>query len=184
MLKLIELIENSKKELEVLEELKELKTFFRGHDGKMFSKRISDQLPQGVYVDLQWKYGGYNKADRPELRVMFVKAIPFRFEYFISYTGYGKDLEVDPLVDNKRINADNIDKIINHIVGHRQNYLREILGTNLSELLATFKEVEKLEEKLKGYNFTLIDTLQMYPYHSKTWKAINTLSQYLAREEE
>lgn len=184
MLKLIELIENSKKELEVLEELKELRAFFRGHDGKMFSKRISDQLPQGVYVDLQWKYGGYNKADRPELRVMFVKAIPFRFEYFISYTGYGKDLEVDPLVDNKRINADNIDKIINHIVGYRQDYLREILETNLSELLATFKEVEKLEEKLKGYNFTLIDTLQMYPYHSKTWRAINTLSQYLAREEE
>ena len=62
--------------------------------------------------------------------------------------------------------------------------MREILETNLSELLATFKEVEKLEEKLKGYNVTLIDTLQTYPYFSKVWKAINTLSQYLAQEEE
>ncbi len=178
MTKLGKMFNDARKELEVLEDLRGLKAFFKTHDGKMFSKRITDKLPDNISITLDQAYDG----PRLEVRIYWQNHFSYSnsFGFTISHTGYGKDLEIHPLDDKKRINSENIDTIIDFIIDYKKNYLHGILATDLDALSKALHDLYEAENAMKVFNYTLLsDGLEFWPDSYKTMKAIRNLNEYL-----
>ena len=181
MKKLETLFNQTRKEIEALEELKELKDFFKAYDGKMFSKRITDKLPDNITIQLDQAYDG----PRLEVRIYWQNHYSYSnsFEFTVYHTGYGEDLGIHPLDENKRINAENIALIIDHIIAYKEKSKAEILETDLQALSKALKDLYEAEKAMKEFNYELLsDGLEFWPDSYKTTKAIRNLNEYLTGE--
>lgn len=173
----------AKKELEALKDLEGLKEFFQENDGKMFSKRITDKLPENIDINLNQAYDGA----RLEIRIYLLHENRYSysnsFEFTVYHTGYGEDLGIHPLDDKKRINSENIDTIIDFIIDYKKNYLHGILATDLDALSKALHDLYEAENAMKVFNYTLLsDGLEFWPDSYKTTRAIRNLNEHLTGE--
>lgn len=174
---------DAKRELEALKDLESLKDFFKENDGKMFSKRITDKLPKNIHVKLNQEF----IDPRLEIRIYLITDGHYNysnsFEFTIYHTGYGEDLGIHPLDGNKRINAENIATIIDHVIAYTKKSKAEILETDLEALSKALKVLYDAENVMKEFNYTLLaDGLGFWPDSYKTTKAIRNLNEYLTGE--
>lgn len=170
----------AKKELEALKDLEGLKEFFQENDGKMFSKRITDKLPENIDINLNQAYDGA----RLEIRIYLLHENRYSysnsFEFTVYHTGYGEDLGIHPLDENKRINAENIALIIDHIIAYKKKHKTKVLETDLQALSKALQDLYEAENAMKVFNYTLLsDGLEFWPDSYKTMKAIRNLNEYL-----
>ena len=175
----------AKKDLEALEELKALKDFFKSHDNKVFTKRITDQLPEHIMINLNQGFGDM----RLEVTVFWNRedqnyfSYSDRTDFTLYHTGYGKDLGIHPLDENKRIKADNIGLIIDQIAAYTEKSRRELLDTDLEALSKALEALHKAEQELKNfYSRILLDGLDFWPDIYKTERAIMDLKEYRSNQ--